>query len=127
MKAARVQWREHGAQVMFALQPASFEKRICSAVEHKEERWSLAPHGSRDYLLDSYHAMRKGRARLAQTPGVHFIDASRVFDTESATTFTDFWHVTDPGHAILGRYLAEQLAPLILNPPTAVVQQVRTP
>lgn len=46
---------------------------------------------------------------LSRRPHVRFVDASRLFAGERATTFTDLWHFSDPGHEVLAELLAGSL------------------
>jgi len=112
MRAVRDLLRARGIQVVFALQPALFEKKTRSALEERLERGSLAALGSEQDLRRSYEELRRGLAALASEEGVYFVDCSRIYDAESATVFTDVWHFSDVGHRILADHLAAQLPPL---------------
>jgi len=112
MRAVRDLLRARGIQVVFALQPALFEKKTKSALEERVERGSLAALGSEQDLQRSYEELRRGLKALASEEGVYFVDCSRIYDAESATVFTDVWHFSDVGHRILADHLAAQLPPL---------------
>jgi lysophospholipase L1-like esterase len=100
-------------EVLFALQPSLVERARRSAIEEvvldnavREANASAAEFSA------SYEALRQGLGALARRPGVEFLDCSRLFDGESATTFTDLWHFSDRGHEILGQALARQISPM---------------
>jgi hypothetical protein len=57
--------------------------------------------------------MREGLAALEQSGWLKFLDCSRVFDGERATTFTDLWHFSDFGHRLLGTAMAAAIAPIL--------------
>lgn len=109
MRAARDLALAAGIEVIFVLQPALFEKSPRSAIEQTLEQGSLGPLGTRDQLLNAYAAIRDGLAALARTDRVYFIDASRAFDGDQATVFTDIWHFSDHGHRVLAELLARGL------------------
>lgn len=110
MAAAADLLRSRGIGTVFALQPALFEKKTLSALEQTLEDNSLQFLGTRRELQATYDAMRRGLRSLADRTGSGFIDATRVFNREQATVFTDVWHFSDPGHRILAEALADGLA-----------------
>lgn len=113
MRAAARRNREGGVLTVVALQPALFEKTPRSAIEARTERLSMQPPEIEAALRQSYAAMRDGLRALDAAGDAVFVDASRVFDGETATVFTDVWHFPDPGQAILARFLAGRLAPML--------------
>ena len=82
---------------------------------------SLLPHPSAAVLQQSYQAMREGLAEMERSGLLYFLDCSRVFDGERATTFADLWHFSDFGHRLLGVAMAERMAPLLRAGPPAGV------
>jgi lysophospholipase L1-like esterase len=104
-------------QMLVALQPSLFERENLTRIERKLLESSLAEHASRESLIDSYQAIRTGLRNLAEFPHVDFLDASRVFDSESETTFADCWHFADSGHAILGAALADKVSEMLTSSP----------
>ncbi|MBM79871.1 MAG: hypothetical protein CMJ78_04675 [Planctomycetaceae bacterium] len=101
--------KSQNQKMLVVLQPALFERSQLTDVEKELLEGSLLPHKSVDDLLQSYDAMRQGLQKLAKETHVHFLDASRIFEMETATTFTDIWHFSDVGH----RILAETMLPAI--------------
>jgi GDSL-like lipase/acylhydrolase family protein len=113
MRRAASMTTSMGADLLVVLQPALVDRAHRTPVEDALLTVSLVPHASAEVLSRSLDQMRGGLTALAQTGALHFLDASRIFDDERATTFTDMWHFTDFGHAILGRAIAAQVAPLL--------------
>ncbi len=87
-------------KVIFVLQPALFEKKQLSALESRSLELSVPKHWL-PAMREKYERMREGLSELAKQQNVYFVDASRCFDDESATTFTDLWHFSDRGHQLL--------------------------
>ena len=117
MRRAAATTTSMDADLLVVLQPALVDRAHRTPIEDALLTVSLAPHASAGVLTRSYDDMRRGLAELAQEGALHFLDCSRVFDTERPTTFTDMWHFTDFGHAILGRAIAAQVAPLLRRRP----------
>ena len=117
MRRAASMTTSMGADLLVVLQPALVDRAHRTAVEDALLTVSLVPHTSAEVLTRSYDEMRRGLTKLAETGVLHFLDGSRIFDGERATTFTDMWHFTDFGHAILGRAIAAQVAPLLRRRP----------
>jgi hypothetical protein len=99
--------------VLVVLQPSLAERAHPSAIEARLLERSLAPHESAEALRRSYQAMRDGLSALARDGLVVFLDCSRAFDGERATTFTDLWHFSDFGHRLLGTAMAARIAPIL--------------
>jgi len=102
-----------GADLLVVLQPALVDRVRRTPIEDALLIASLAPHASAEVLTRSYEKMRAALRDLAKSGALHFLDCSRIFDGERATTFTDMWHFGDFGHAILGRAIAAEVAPLL--------------
>lgn len=112
MKRAVDLARANGQAMLMVLQPSLAERTRPSRMERELLAASMEPAQVR-HLRDGYAAMRAGLRDLVCECGVHFLDGSRLFDRERATTFTDSWHFSDPGHRILGRALAVELASIL--------------
>ncbi len=111
MEAARILSEAAGARMAVALQPALFEKTPLSRLERALEEVSLRPLGPRHVVKAAYEKIRRGLQNAAEThSGLTFVDCSRIFDGDPATTFADVWHFSDPGH----RVLAECLLPAVV-------------
>jgi lysophospholipase L1-like esterase len=59
--------------------------------------------------------MREGLRVRAASGTLRFLDCSRIFDQERATTFSDLWHFSDTGHEILGKMMAQEIAAMLQN------------
>lgn len=113
MKKASDIARRMGSRLLIVLQPALFEKENRTPIEEKLLMGSLRPHASLDVLVRSYDDVRKGLAQLAETPPIYFLDASRLYNKEEKTIFSDIWHFSDMGHRMLGEAIAEKLLTLL--------------
>ena len=100
-------------QMLVVLQPALFEKTKLTATEQELLEGSLLPHESASALLKSYADIRQGLLELAQQPHVAYVDASRLFNDETATTFTDIWHFSDVGHEMLAQSMLDVIQKLL--------------
>jgi hypothetical protein len=110
---------------LIVLQPSLVERAHRTAMEERLLALSLLPHASAAVLQQSYRAMRNGLAEMERSGLLYFLDCSRVFDTERATTFADLWHFSDFGHRILGVAMAERMAPILRAGPPAGTQRPR--
>ncbi len=115
MKTAVAGTETIGADLLLVLQPALFEKKNLTRLEKKLLTGSLAPHSSMKDLEKSYDAMRRGLEKLAENPSVTFLDCSRIFDNETATTFADIWHFSDVGHEILAEKIETEVVRILKN------------
>jgi hypothetical protein len=113
MAAVYEELSPRGIPFIVALQPALFEKPRLSPLEERIERDSLRFYGAKADLLAAYDSIRAGLADLAQRPHAYFIDCSRPYGSESATVFTDIWHFSDPGHAMLASVMAKPLLSIL--------------
>jgi len=104
---------QSGAEMLVVLQPALFERRKRTDIEDSLLEASLPPLGNVKYLQKSYDAIRFSIAGMSRQKHMHFLDTSRIFDHEEATTFTDIWHFSDPGHQILGETIANKIATIL--------------
>jgi hypothetical protein len=99
--------------VLVVLQPSLAERARPTAIEAELLERSLVPHESAAALQRSYQAMRDGLGALERSGLLVFLDCSRAFDGERATTFTDLWHFSDFGHRLLGTAMAAEIAPIL--------------
>ena len=106
---------DRGAATMVVLQPALFERAPATAAEIDLLSRSRAWLGPPEQLVETYAAMRRGLLLVQSRSWLEFVDASRLFEGEQATTFTDMWHFSDPGHAMLADAIADRLVPLMLE------------
>lgn len=100
--------RTKNIPIFYALQPALFEKKPHTAIEEEIVRLYERMLGPRDMLIESYSRMRSAMNALVGS-GAYFLDLSRAFNGETATTFADMWHFSNPGHRIVAERLADFL------------------
>jgi len=101
-------------EMMVVLQPALSERRAMTLIEADLFRRVEERYGSRGHLREAHQAVRRGLEIIRSQSDVQILDASRLFDDEPQTTFTDMWHFADPGHALLADAIAARLIPLLL-------------
>jgi lysophospholipase L1-like esterase len=102
-----------GAELVIVLQPSLVEREWKSPVEESLLEATMQAHTSAEALREAYEAMRQGLGSLAKRKGLHFLDCSRLFTGERATTFADLWHFFDFGNELLGKAIAREVAPLL--------------
>jgi len=105
-----------GGKMLVVLQPSLAERTHRTRIEETLLRGSLVPHASAEALTRSYQTMREGLRARAASGTFRFLDCSRIFDQERATTFSDLWHFSDIGHEILGKTMAREIATMLQNP-----------
>jgi lysophospholipase L1-like esterase len=109
-----VDWaHDHDWNLVVVLQPSLFHRDQPTPLEQRLMNASLEPHLSQGAIQESYQSMRFGLAKLASQKHVEFINASRLFDGETATTFADGWHFSDAGHAILAQSLVGPISEIL--------------
>jgi hypothetical protein len=107
-----------GIEMLVVLQPALTERSNKTSIEEKLLSESLLNLDSAT-LVDfrqSYQLIRNGITKLSQERQLHYVDCSRIFDSEKQTVFADLWHFSDTGHKILGETLAKEIYSLLRNP-----------
>jgi lysophospholipase L1-like esterase len=115
--SAREAARALGIGAVFALQPWPDEKNRLTPIEERlvELTFAKQRETTREVRLRSYAEMRAALAALALLPETTFIDCSAALAGESATTFADYWHFSDPGHTLLARCLVDGIAPVLAD------------
>jgi hypothetical protein len=102
-----------GAKFLAVLQPSLLEKSRLTPIEEKVARYTVGTLASGEQIPFFYDLMRRELEARQRFGKLHWFDASRLFDSESATTFSDIWHFADRGHELLGKALATQIAGLL--------------
>ena len=105
--------RRHERAALVVLQPSLAERSQPASIERRLLDASTVPLGPSDALRRSYQEMRDGLTELARQGWFHFLDCSRLFDGERATTFADLWHFSDFGHRLLADAMAAEIAPIL--------------
>jgi lysophospholipase L1-like esterase len=105
--------RVAGAELIIALQPSLHDQDHPSDLEAQIRENATDRSGSTRAHREGYAAIRAGLAELGEKAGVRFVDLSRLFATEQATTFVDIWHFSDPGHRLVADRLAEAALPIL--------------
>ena len=102
-----------GAILLVVLQPSLTERTEPTRLEQIIRDRTLATVGPLHELQASYQAIRQWLTVQAEAGSLLFFDASRMFNGEAETMFTDLWHFPDPGHELLGETMARVIAPLL--------------
>jgi len=105
--------RLNGRVALVVLQPSLAERAQRTPIEERLLQTSVVRLESAAALQRSYQAMRERLAALERSGLLRFLDCSRIFDGERATTFTDLWHFSDFGHRLLGTAMAAAIAPIL--------------
>jgi lysophospholipase L1-like esterase len=113
MTALRDEALRAGVTPVYAPQPFLLQKRRKTPLEQRVLELSLGKELSERSLEAGFGEVRRGLLALCAGGRAHCLDVAGVFDAERATTFTDMWHFTDPGHVALADALARQLAPIL--------------
>ena len=124
-KAAKLS-RELRSKLFVVLQPSLVEKTYRTSVENNLLEGALLPHSSAGALLDSYQTIRNGLNERVQISTIRFLDCSRVFNNERATTFSDIWHFSDFGHDILGKAMVNEIATILGSKKTKAYRARKT-
>lgn len=113
MRQAAVSCQTAGCELVVALQPSLAEQSHRTPIEEELLRGALGSRGWHQRDFDqSYASLRSGLSKM-QGKTVHFVDYSRLFAEQTATTFSDLWHFSDYGHETLGLRLAQDVLPLL--------------
>ena len=113
MEKAKTITAGYGMTIVYALQPFLPGKKKLTPLEKQILKMTKGVDGLAPY----YEKMRCGLRSLEDNRQAYFVDCSKIFDQETATTFTDIWHFTDPGHQMVAEYLAEKLSGIIKHRP----------
>jgi hypothetical protein len=101
-----------GVKLVVVLQPTLLEQSASAGVEREVMAASISG-GDRREIVRAIDGLRRGLQKHAEAGHLQFLDASRIFREERATTFSDIWHFSDPGHRIFGIWLAEKVSALL--------------
>lgn len=111
MKKAATFADGHEIKMFVVLQPALFLKTPRSKLEQQLLEATPIWRDAGDVLARAYATMRSGLRDLADAEGFDMLDATRPFQGESRTTFTDVWHFSDAGHQMF----ADVVSPAVYN------------
>ncbi len=64
-------------------------------------------------IVPLYNYIGHALEKMAETEGIYYIDAADCFENETATTFNDQWHFSDPGHRLLAEKIYSGLNPVL--------------
>jgi hypothetical protein len=96
--------------VIVVLQPTLSLKPNMTGIERRVSSLEGGPQWHEE-IRKGYAAMRSGLSEIEERGAIRFVDGSNWLSGQSATTFADICHFTDPAHQIF----AERLAPEVLH------------
>ena len=71
---------------------------------------------NKDYeevITPLYKHIGKALEKMAKAGEIYYIDAANCFEDETATTFNDQWHFSDPGQELLAERIYTGLVPIM--------------
>ena len=113
MKEIRDLALQRGIRVIYTAQPFLPEKEKKTELEEAILRTYYPSDKPLKELVWMNRKIRDGLASLCIPGSVWFVDSSGTFDKETATTFVDLWHFTDPGQAMFAEFLARRMDPIL--------------
>lgn len=108
--AARIAER-NGIPAVIVRQPFPGGKKFRTDLEKRIMELS-----NKDYekvITPLYKHIGKVLEEMAKAGEIYYIDAADCFDNETATTFNDQWHFSDPGHNLLAGRIHAGLVPIL--------------
>ena len=123
MDMARMISTRSGTGCVFVPQPFLVQKKSPTDVERR-----IVQMTSLMEVESEYSRLRQGLEELSDgDPRSHFVDCSGAADAETATTFADQWHLSDPGQRLLAECLARGLEPILATRQAYLGQTVTSP
>ncbi len=111
MKTAAKIAEQNGIEMVVVRQPYPGNKKIKTELEkiilelsHEDFEKTMNP---------LYNYIGAGLQKISEQEEIYYIDAGGCFDDESATTFSDLWHFSDPGQELLAGCIYEGLLPVL--------------
>jgi lysophospholipase L1-like esterase len=111
MKTAARIAKRNGISVVMVRQPFPGGKKHKTGIE--ERIMELSNENYDKAVTPLYNHMGKALEEMAKAEGIYYIDAAGCFEDETATTFNDQWHFSDPGHRLLAEKIYAGLAPVL--------------
>jgi lysophospholipase L1-like esterase len=111
MKTAAWIAERNGIPVVVVRQPFPGGKKFKTDLEKRIMELS-----NKDYekvITPLYKHIGKVLEEMAKAGEIYYIDAADCFQDETATTFNDQWHFSDPGHKLLAERIHAGLAPIM--------------
>jgi len=111
MKTAALIAGRNGMPIVIVRQPFPGGKKFKTDLEKRIMELS-----NKDYekvITPLYNHMGKALEEMAKAEGIYYIDAAGCFEDETATTFNDQWHFSDPGHKLLAERIHSGLVPIM--------------
>lgn len=111
MKTAALIAERNGIPTIIVRQPFPGGKKFKTDLEKRIMELS-----NKDYekvITPLYKHIGKVLEGMAKAGEIYYIDAAYCFDDETATTFNDQWHFSDPGHKLLAERIHAGLVPIL--------------
>jgi len=111
MKIAERLAERNGITTVIVRQPFPGGKKDKTGLE--EEIMELSNKDYEEVITPLYNHIGKALEKMAKTGEIYYIDAADCFENETATTFNDQWHFSDPGHQLLAEKIYSGLIPVL--------------
>ena len=111
MKTASRIAERNGIPTVVVRQPFPGGKKFKTDLEKRIMEFS-----NKDYekvITPLYKHIGKVLEEMAKAGEIYYIDAAYCFGDETATTFNDQWHFSDPGHKLLAERIHAGLVPIL--------------
>ncbi len=108
--AARIAER-NGIPTVIVRQPFPGGKKFKTDLEKR-----IVELSNKDYdkaITPLYKHIGKMLEEMAKADEIYYIDAGNCFEDETATTFNDQWHFSDPGQKLLAETMHAGLVPIL--------------
>jgi lysophospholipase L1-like esterase len=111
MKTAALIAERNGIPAVIVRQPFPGGKKNKTELEKRIMEISIKDYGKT--VIPLYKHIGKMLEEMAKAGEIYYIDAADCFDDETATTFNDQWHFSDPGHKLLAVRIHAGLIPIL--------------
>ncbi|HUK21868.1 MAG TPA: SGNH/GDSL hydrolase family protein [Gemmatimonadales bacterium] len=110
--------RDAGVRAVFMLQPMLIlerDRKPMPSIERKLFDFEVASYlpNYEQFMLQAVPYVRAQEEATARDVGATFLDLTGLYAGVSRQTFTDYCHLTPLGNAILARYVASRILPMI--------------
>lgn len=113
MRTAAQIAERNGIDMVIVRQPFPGNKKTKTELEKRI--LELSKEDYEENMISVYKYIGVGLEKIEGREGIYYIDAGGCFDDESATTFSDQWHFSDPGQELLAECMYDGLLPVLVE------------